>query len=53
MYEDIGLATEKMKLRDVWFIFVSNFIRCGVGKSMSGVVVFGVDNIVGCFSPEE
>ena len=53
MYEDVSFATERMKSRDVWFICVSNFIRCGVGKGMSGVVVFGVDNIVCCFSPEE
>ena len=53
MYEDVSVATKRMKLRDVWFIFVMNFIRCGVGKGMSGVAVFGVDNIVCCFSPEE
>jgi hypothetical protein len=53
MYENISLATERVKTRDVWFIFVLNFIRCGVSKGMSGVVIFGVDNIVDCFSPEK
>jgi hypothetical protein len=53
MVIDISLTTKRMKFGDVWFVTIMYFIWCGVGKGTSGMAVFGVDDVVDCFSPEE